>query len=402
MYKKICGCLFFLGVIVLLPTTVVFAEDFQFSITLKRGSTNQDVLRLQEFLKTMPVVYPEGLVTGYFGPLTEKAIKRFQAKYGIEQVGIVGPKTRAQLNSLISTKVVGQQPQQPNVPAEPETKAVSKTRAISKQQSTASLANQFAALEKELLGAKTSGAYLAPAHYERIKSDLDLLRSQGYRTDEIERLHKIAVELSPHTSKVSVPVTAPCISNSNPELVADITDFPLIKKITAPGSPSFEGPKGHSFIWTGGQRVPIYAPAPAILDNGSYGADNIDSLAQYVLTFQVKEYCDFQFRFDHIDEPVAAIKAALPATPKIADSRGIPAITRVELKAGDLVGYTSGTRQAGNWDFGLYNMSKEGVLAGYGSYGMHKHAVCWVDFYTAEKLEKYRNLLEGPRIVCPF
>lgn len=49
----------------------------------------------------MPDVYPEGLVTGYFGSLTEKAVKRFQTKYGIEQTGFVGPQTRSKLNSLI-------------------------------------------------------------------------------------------------------------------------------------------------------------------------------------------------------------------------------------------------------------------------------------------------------------
>lgn len=40
------------------------------------------------------------MVTGYFGPLTEAAVKRFQQKYGIEPIGIVGPKTRAVLNKL--------------------------------------------------------------------------------------------------------------------------------------------------------------------------------------------------------------------------------------------------------------------------------------------------------------
>ena len=41
------------------------------------------------------------MTTGYFGSLTEKAVKKFQKKYGIEQVGIVGPKTRAQLHKLV-------------------------------------------------------------------------------------------------------------------------------------------------------------------------------------------------------------------------------------------------------------------------------------------------------------
>lgn len=71
---------------------------------LQRGSTGNEVTRLQEFLKKSPDVYPEGLATGYFGVLTEKAVTRFQEKNGIDPVGIVGPKTRAQLNKLSSSQ----------------------------------------------------------------------------------------------------------------------------------------------------------------------------------------------------------------------------------------------------------------------------------------------------------
>lgn len=35
-----------------------------------------------------------------YGPMTTKAVKLFQAKYGIEQVGVVGPKTTAKLKEL--------------------------------------------------------------------------------------------------------------------------------------------------------------------------------------------------------------------------------------------------------------------------------------------------------------
>ena len=46
-------------------------------INLHRGSSGLQVKRLQAMLKTMPDIYPEGLVTGYFGVLTEKAVQRF-------------------------------------------------------------------------------------------------------------------------------------------------------------------------------------------------------------------------------------------------------------------------------------------------------------------------------------
>lgn len=71
-----------------------------FTLQLKFGSTGSEVTALQTALKGDATVYPEGLVTGYFGSLTEKAVKAFQTKYGIEAVGQVGPITRAKLNTL--------------------------------------------------------------------------------------------------------------------------------------------------------------------------------------------------------------------------------------------------------------------------------------------------------------
>jgi len=71
-----------------------------FTKTLKFGMSDSEVTALQTALKGDATVYPEGLVTGYFGSLTQKAVKAFQTKYGIEAVGQVGPITRAKLNAL--------------------------------------------------------------------------------------------------------------------------------------------------------------------------------------------------------------------------------------------------------------------------------------------------------------
>lgn len=72
----------------------------ELSRSLFVGLKGDDVKQLQEYLAQDKALYPEGLTTGYFGRLTEAAVKRFQAKHGIETVGIVGPKTRAKLNNL--------------------------------------------------------------------------------------------------------------------------------------------------------------------------------------------------------------------------------------------------------------------------------------------------------------
>lgn len=77
-------------------------EELKLTKRLWRGLRGKDVFLLQEFLATDPDVYPEGLVTGYFGPLTQMAVKRFQKKMGVEQVGLVGPKTLSKINELLT------------------------------------------------------------------------------------------------------------------------------------------------------------------------------------------------------------------------------------------------------------------------------------------------------------
>ena len=86
-----------------------------FSTPLRKGMTNSDVLLLQRVLNSNPAtaigttgVGSPGRETTYFGSLTEKAVGKFQEKYGIakpgdEGYGRVGPATRAKLNSLLAS-----------------------------------------------------------------------------------------------------------------------------------------------------------------------------------------------------------------------------------------------------------------------------------------------------------
>lgn len=76
-----------------------------FANNLKFGISGKEVRLLQEFLGNQPGIYPEKLVTGYFGLFTEKAVKRFQEKNGIDTTGIVGPLTRMKLNEFLTRSV---------------------------------------------------------------------------------------------------------------------------------------------------------------------------------------------------------------------------------------------------------------------------------------------------------
>jgi len=57
------------------------------------GSRNEEVKAIQEILKTDPDIYPEGYVTGYYGPLTEKAIRKLQKKCGLPETGEIDEET---------------------------------------------------------------------------------------------------------------------------------------------------------------------------------------------------------------------------------------------------------------------------------------------------------------------
>jgi len=57
------------------------------------GSRSEEVKAIQEILKSDPEIYPEGYVTGYFGPLTEKAIKKIQKKCGLPETGVIDEAT---------------------------------------------------------------------------------------------------------------------------------------------------------------------------------------------------------------------------------------------------------------------------------------------------------------------
>ena len=60
---------------------------------MKQGSSGDKVKELQEILKTDPTIYPEGMVTGYFGPLTGNAVTRLQARYNLPPSGAIDEST---------------------------------------------------------------------------------------------------------------------------------------------------------------------------------------------------------------------------------------------------------------------------------------------------------------------
>lgn len=71
----------------------------KFDKDLYYGMKSEEVKCLQQFLANLGEdIYPEKLITGYYGPLTMSAVKRYQAKYNLPTTGYFGPLTRAKAN----------------------------------------------------------------------------------------------------------------------------------------------------------------------------------------------------------------------------------------------------------------------------------------------------------------
>jgi peptidoglycan hydrolase-like protein with peptidoglycan-binding domain/sugar lactone lactonase YvrE len=86
-----------------LPTTAsVTAVSPTFTSTLALGSTGPQVTALQTLLANLG--FFKVVATGYYGSVTEAAVKAYQASNGISPVGSVGPLTRASLNAQTSSR----------------------------------------------------------------------------------------------------------------------------------------------------------------------------------------------------------------------------------------------------------------------------------------------------------
>ena len=69
---------------------------------LESGMRGADVASLQTYLATDATLYPQGLVTGYFGFLTKSAVSNFQSANGLPAVGRVGPATLPVINAKMA------------------------------------------------------------------------------------------------------------------------------------------------------------------------------------------------------------------------------------------------------------------------------------------------------------
>ncbi|MGI6113492.1 MAG: LysM peptidoglycan-binding domain-containing protein [Mahellales bacterium] len=102
MNKKVLRVTVLVVVALLLLGTSTSMAQAAFTRNLVEGMSGEDVRQAQDLLKSLGYFKVDS--TGYFGPVTKKAVMDFQRDYGISTTGNIGPITRGKMNELLSTQ----------------------------------------------------------------------------------------------------------------------------------------------------------------------------------------------------------------------------------------------------------------------------------------------------------
>lgn len=144
-------------------------------------------------------------------------------------------------------------------------------------------------------------------------------------------------------------------------------------------------------------KVPVYAPVDAELVNGVYKSAR--GATDYDLHFQVS--CEIWFLINHVTEPVEKIKVLFPEIPQTDTKIGLPFSVTIKIKAGELLGYTTGTPLARNFDFGVFDLNHVNPdlpSDGDSNYGKEKNFICPFDVLpSAIKDAYYKKIISSEK-----
>src|SRR3989344_1545181 len=84
-------------------------QTIQLIRQLREGMSGDDVRLLQILLASDLEIYPDVLITGFFGKKTAEAVRRFQRKNGLPGIGLVGPLTLEKLMKLLNERGLNQE-----------------------------------------------------------------------------------------------------------------------------------------------------------------------------------------------------------------------------------------------------------------------------------------------------
>ena len=193
-----------------------------------------------------------------------------------------------------------------------------------------------------------------------------------------------------------------CTSNNIPVFTHDVTDLSLIARIIPPAGVQERGElKTHSYLHNINRvPLPVYTPADGVIIWGTHvaqqneqGKFDISRGDEYALFIELD--CNHYLFFDHVTDPVDAIRAALPTDPAINSTTQFldPPIT---VRAGELLGETTGTQVGGIWDFGVYDRRKKNLFPSSvrNVSKRDEQGMCPYDFFTGQQQGKYRKLYD--------
>ena len=190
-----------------------------------------------------------------------------------------------------------------------------------------------------------------------------------------------------------------CISNPSPLFTAPFTDITKIEWISQIGSNALYNPGSQARSYVAvkkGEMAPVYAPVNATLTRIYYSNKNYPMLVrpEYLLNFKVS--CEVSFAYDHIITVVDKLKEHAPQIP--AEGRNEGAEVSIPVNAGELLGYTSGTVQAGSWDFLFLNTAREAPHINPSRWSSYhsKYADCPYDYFTDDLKKQYYSLIQKP------
>ena len=210
--------------------------------------------------------------------------------------------------------------------------------------------------------------------------------------------NKLKFEGFPKNENSKKTAEGNCKSGSIPKFEAEFTDLEKINAINPIGGIGGGSP-GRSYIGVKkGVEAPVYSPTDMILENIIYAKRPSDPLTSLSKTSSIGEYglyfrlnCDTILLFDHIDRVSDKIKERSPKEPAETSAFGKDPPVNLEIKKGELLGYTDGTPGARTFDFLIIDRSKptSHINPERWEWEQAVYSQCPYDYFTPELKEKY-------------
>jgi len=201
----------------------------------------------------------------------------------------------------------------------------------------------------------------------------------------------------------STTVTQPpgCQHNIAPIFTRPFTNATMIQFVYPLGGISTGSPaRSYVFVKTAPNGshlfVPVYAPVNMTLQGITYAYRNYGPLGarpEYRLDFQAT--CEVFLTFDHVPTVEGWIASLGPSVPANNTRTGV--YVSVPVQAGELLGYTDGTRVAGSWDFMVLNHAKPAFHVNDSRWtsDQYRYGDCPYDYFTGDVKATYYTLLSA-------